>query len=31
MQKRDGVMLIKAQRFEEVKLSGALPPSHDFH
>jgi error-prone DNA polymerase len=31
MQKRDGVMLIKAQRFEELKLSGALPPSHDFH
>jgi hypothetical protein len=24
-------MLIKAQRFEEVKLSGALPRSHDFH
>ncbi|HVN29878.1 MAG TPA: OB-fold nucleic acid binding domain-containing protein, partial [Candidatus Binataceae bacterium] len=31
MQKRDGVMLIKAQRFEELKLSGALPRSHDFH
>ena len=31
MQKRDGVMLIKGQKFEEVKLSGALPPSHDFH
>jgi error-prone DNA polymerase len=31
MQKRDGVMLIKAQRFEEVKLSGPFPPSHDFH
>ena len=31
MQKRDGVMLIKAQRFEELKLGGALPPSHDFH
>jgi len=31
MQKRDGVMLIKAQKFEELKLSGALPPSHDFH
>jgi len=31
LQKRDGVMLIKAQRFEEVKLSGALPRSHDFH
>jgi len=31
MQKRDGVMLIKAQRFEEVKLAGALPRSHDFH
>jgi hypothetical protein len=25
------VMLIKAQRFEELKLSGPLPPSHDFH
>jgi error-prone DNA polymerase len=31
MQKRDGVMLIKAQRFEELKLAGALPRSHDFH
>ena len=31
MQKRDGVMLIKGQKFEELKLSGALPPSHDFH
>ena len=31
MQKRDGVMLIKAQRFAELKLSGPLPPSHDFH
>ncbi len=31
MQKRDGVMLIKGQRFEELKLSGPLPPSHDFH
>jgi len=31
MQKRDGVMLIKAQRFEELRLSGPLPPSHDFH
>jgi len=25
------VMLIKAQRFEEVKFAGALPRSHDFH
>jgi hypothetical protein len=24
-------MLIKGQKFEELKLSGALPPSHDFH
>jgi error-prone DNA polymerase len=31
MQKRDGVMLIKAQKFAELKLIGALPPSHDFH
>ncbi len=31
MQKRDGVMLIKGQKFEELKLKGALPPSHDFH
>jgi len=31
MQKRDGVTLIKAQKFEDLKLSGALPPSHDFH
>ncbi len=31
MQKRDGVMLIKGQKFEELKLSGALPRSHDFH
>jgi error-prone DNA polymerase len=30
LQKRDGVMLIKGQKFEELRLSGFLPPSHDF-
>jgi error-prone DNA polymerase len=30
LQKQDGVVSIKAKRFEELKLSGALPPSHDF-
>jgi error-prone DNA polymerase len=31
LQKRDGVVMIKGKRFEELKLHGALPPSHDFH
>jgi error-prone DNA polymerase len=31
LQKHDGVVSIKAKKFEELKLSGALPPSHDFH
>ncbi|HXN85323.1 MAG TPA: error-prone DNA polymerase [Candidatus Binataceae bacterium] len=31
LQKRDGVVMIKGQRFEALRLQGALPPSHDFH
>jgi error-prone DNA polymerase len=31
LQRVDGVTAIRARRFEEIKLSGAIPPSHDFH
>ena len=31
LQTVDGVTAIRARRFEEIKLPGALPPSHDFH
>jgi error-prone DNA polymerase len=31
LQKRDGVLSIRARRFEELRLSSAIPPSHDFH
>ena len=32
LQKRDGVLSIKARKFEELRLTGPpLPPSHDFH
>ncbi|MGH7812815.1 MAG: hypothetical protein ACREQI_02265 [Candidatus Binataceae bacterium] len=27
----DGVMAIRARRFAELMIDGALPPSHDFH
>jgi len=30
-QKVDGVMAIRAHRFAELTMDGALPPSHDFH
>ena len=30
-QKVDGVTAIRARRFAELTLKGALPPSHDFH
>ena len=30
-QKVDGVMAIRARRFAELTIDGALPPSHDFH
>jgi error-prone DNA polymerase len=31
LQQVDGVTAIRARRFEEIKLGGAVPPSHDFH
>ncbi|MGA3230093.1 MAG: error-prone DNA polymerase [Candidatus Binatus sp.] len=31
LQAVDGVTAIRARRFEEIKLPGAIPPSHDFH
>ena len=31
LQTVDGVTAIRARRFEEITLPGALPPSHDFH
>jgi error-prone DNA polymerase len=31
LQTADGVTAIRAQRFAELKLSGATPPSHDYH
>ena len=31
LQTVDGVTAIRARRFEEIKLPGAIPPSHDFH
>ena len=30
LQKQDGVIHIRARRFTELKLSGAMPRSHDF-
>ncbi|HXW85517.1 MAG TPA: error-prone DNA polymerase, partial [Candidatus Binataceae bacterium] len=30
LQQQDGVTAIRARRFTELKLDGALPPSHDF-
>ena len=31
LQTQDGVIAIRARRFKEIKLPGAVPPSHDFH
>ncbi len=31
LQRVDGVTAIRARRFEEIKIPGAVPPSHDFH
>jgi error-prone DNA polymerase len=31
LQRIDGVTAIRARRFEEIKIPGAIPPSHDFH
>ncbi|MGB3552898.1 MAG: error-prone DNA polymerase, partial [Candidatus Binatus sp.] len=31
LQTVDGVTAIRARRFAEIKLPGAIPPSHDFH
>ncbi len=31
LQQVDGVTAIRARRFEEIKIPGAVPPSHDFH
>jgi error-prone DNA polymerase len=31
LQQVDGVTAIRARRFEEIKIPGAIPPSHDFH
>ena len=31
LQAVDGVTAIRARRFEEIKLPGPVPPSHDFH
>lgn len=30
LQKQDGVIHIRARRFNELKLTGSIPPSHDF-
>jgi error-prone DNA polymerase len=31
LQKQDGVIHVRAWRFKELKISGAVPRSHDFH
>ncbi len=31
LQQVDGVTAIRARRFEEIKIPGSIPPSHDFH
>jgi error-prone DNA polymerase len=31
LQQVDGVTAIRARRFTEIRLPGAIPPSHDFH
>jgi error-prone DNA polymerase len=31
LQKQDGVIHVRARRFKELKISGAIPRSHDFH
>ncbi|HEY6394138.1 MAG TPA: error-prone DNA polymerase [Candidatus Binataceae bacterium] len=31
LQKVDGVIAVRARRFKEIALDGAVPPSHDFH
>jgi error-prone DNA polymerase len=31
LQQVDGVTAIRARRFEEIKIPGTIPPSHDFH
>ena len=31
LQQVDGVTAIRARRFEEIKIPGTVPPSHDFH
>ena len=31
LQRVDGVTAIRARRFAEIKIPGAIPPSHDFH
>jgi error-prone DNA polymerase len=31
LQKQDGVIHVRARRFAELKMSGAVPRSHDFH
>jgi error-prone DNA polymerase len=31
LQQVDGVTAIRARKFAEIKLPGAMPPSHDFH
>ncbi len=31
LQTVDGVTAIRARHFAEIKLPGAIPPSHDFH
>jgi error-prone DNA polymerase len=31
LQKQEGVIHVRGRRFHEMKLGGAVPPSHDFH
>jgi error-prone DNA polymerase len=31
LQQVDGVTAIRARRFEEIRIPGTIPPSHDFH
>ena len=31
LQQVDGVTAIRARRFAEIRMPGAIPPSHDFH
>jgi error-prone DNA polymerase len=31
LQKQDGVIHVRGRRFRELRLRGAVPPSHDFH